>query len=377
MLLGFTYGFIFLHYYKGDDTWALNYESIEEHQKLLSDPWRFIKELDPRQHWGDYSFQMNMLYYLSKLEHWLITKPLGLFNIISSGNYYVNMVLFNSIVFWGHYWLFCALLKEFPAKRKVLLITIFFIPSIVFWLSGIRSEGMLLFFMGMLLLQFYKWIYHRKKAALALSIFALLWIVIIRNTLAILFIPALISWWLSIRFSKKPLPVFIYVYSVSAVIFFGSMLVFPRSNLGSLVVDRQKEFLQLRGNTRFALDTLQANPTSFIKVLPQAVQNTFLRPYPWEWKGLLQLISALEILGFWALAVFFVFRKDPEWKNYSRHPLLLCLLFFGLSLYVFVGYSVPFPGAIIRYKIPGELFLIIVISICIKWEFFKSRKLIF
>jgi hypothetical protein len=35
--------------------------------------------------------------------------------------------------------------------------------------------------------------------------------------------------------------------------------------------------------------------------IPLALVNVFLRPFPWEARGLMQLVSSLEICGFWAL----------------------------------------------------------------------------
>jgi hypothetical protein len=61
------------------------------------------------------------------------------------------------------------------------------------------------------------------------------------------------------------------------------------------------------------------------------------------------------------IAIFF---HEKKWKQIINRPLLLLLLFYGISQIIFIGYVVPFPGAIVRYKSIPEIFLMIVI-VCI------------
>ena len=64
-----------------------------------------------------------------------------------------------------------------------------------------------------------------------------------------------------------------------------------------MVADRQQAFMRLKG-TSFPLDTLKPTVKSFATTLPQAVGNTFIRPFPWEIEGLLQAMASLDILIF-------------------------------------------------------------------------------
>jgi hypothetical protein len=133
-------------------------------------------------------------------------------------------------------------------------------------------------------------------------------------------------------------------------------------------VARQHQFLELEGNTRFALDTLRPNALSFLKVLPQAVNNTLLRPYPWEAKGVLQYAAALEIILFIVLVIVALLRPAKNRRELLGHPLILTLLFTAVLLYIVTGYTVPFPGAIVRYKVIGELFFLSVLTLCTDWQ---------
>jgi hypothetical protein len=366
-LMACAYGYLFMHYYGGDDTWKYNELSLHEYKLLMEHPGEFFWELTPATAWrnsGGHIWQALSL-YLVDLEYCMIAKTLGIFNIISRGNYYANAIFFSFLTFWGHYWLFQLLAGIFPQKRKILLAIIFFFPPVVFWLSGIRADGLILVFLSLLLLHAWKWIEQHRKTSILYLLAGLAGIFILRNEIILLLAPALISWWIIVRFNRKPIPVLSIVYGIAVIVFFGSTWLPGVPNLPAMIVIRQEEFMALKGNTRFQLDTLHPTIGSFLQVLPQAISNTFLRPFIWEAQGILQIMTALEIMFLWALILFATVRRDKS-IGFSTHPLLLILLIFSVSLYLFIGYITPFPGAIVRYKIIPELLLIACFALVLK-----------
>src|SRR6478672_4063632 len=101
------------------------------------------------------------------------------------------------------------------------------------------------------------------------------------------------------HFNWKPPAVFLSTLIISILIFFGSAIISSTFNLPALVVSKQHEFFQLKGNTVFALNPLQPNVKSFVSTFPQAFANVFLRPYPWEAKGIWQWAACAETFLFW------------------------------------------------------------------------------
>lgn len=369
VLMGFLYGYIFLTWYNGDDTWYFHNGSIEEHEKLLRDPVQFFADLNPIPAFEQQeTFAKGWYYYLSDLEFWLLSKPMAIFNFISGGNYYVNVVFFNFIVCWGHLWLYQLYLKEFPLHRKVLFIAIFLVPTVVFWLSGIRGDGFIVFFLGLLLLHFHKWVNRGGSRSWIYIIIGLAGITILRSVLVLLLIPSLLSWWIAVRFGTRIFLSTAIIYGTYILLFFGTLLISPQKSLPAFVANRQQEYFKLKGNTRFNLDTLQPSLKSFTAILPQSINNSFLRPYVWEAKGFFQWAASIEVLLLILLGLLFVFKNEPGFAEHFKKPLILFPLLFAITMYIFVGYTIPFPGAIIRYKIPAELLLIIVFATGINWN---------
>lgn len=368
--MGILYGYIFLHYYKGDDTWYFHNGSIEEYQKLLNNPWQFIADFNPLPAFErNESFERGWYYYLSDLEFWLITKPMAIFNFISGGNYYVNVVFFNFIVCWGLLWLFQLYAGLFPEKKTVLYTAIFLMPGLLFWLSGIRGDGLIAFFLGLLIPAFYRFVHLRRRIDIIYILLALAGITILRSMILLVLVPALIGWFITVRFRTRAILTTAIVYGSCIVVFFGSTVLSPKQNLPAVVAAKQADYFRLTANTRFALDTLKPTLASYMGILPQSINNTFLRPYPWEAKGFLQVAASLEMLFIFVLILLAVVRADNNWSV----PPILFPLSFAVMLYVFIGYTIPFPGAIIRYKVIGLLFILVALSVCIQWK--KQFKL--
>lgn len=350
ILMGLAYGYLFLHFYHGDDTWKIHQQSIKETALLLSDPGQFfLNEYTPAeaiQKGG--TFKEICILYLNDLEYALVIKTVALFNLISQGNYYINVVLFNLVVFWGHYWLFIFFKDLFPFARKRLFVVIFLFLPAVFWLSGIRADGLLFFFFSLFLLNTY-----RRKNIL-LTIIAFTGMFVLRPQFAILLLTAFIPYLLSLKLKIPPLRIFIASYIIAVILFFAT-------GLQHMVVEKQQQFSKLTG-TRFNMKGLEPGVLSFIEAFPKAVNHTFLRPYPWEANNILQLFYSLEIIFFWLIIITAIIKSHKAWKERLFRPVILMLLFFCVSAYVLTGYIVPFPGAIVRYKIIPELIILCIAS---------------
>jgi len=357
VILGLLYGYIFLHFYNGDDTWKFFRASLAETELLLNNPRLFfINEFTPFNalRTGANAYEVIAI-YLNDLQYVLVVKTMAVMNLVTNGNYYFNVVLFNGIVFFGHYWLYRVLSDVFPQKKKIYFIIIFFFLPAVFWLSGIRVDGILFFFLSMLLRGLTR---GRKTAFSSVTVvIGFAGVLICRPQVALFAAMAGIGYYLHMRFGRPGLA-YGSVYLVALFIFF-----LPATNFSGIIAAKQNEFSNLKG-TKFRLDKLEGSPVSYLKVLPQAAGNTFLRPVPWETKGILQLMASAEVVVFWIIIIASVVYRHSFWRVRLFQPVVFMLLVLGITTYIFIGYIVPFPGAIVRYKaIPALLILCSMASI--------------
>jgi len=350
IFMGCLYGWLLLHFYGGDDTWNFFNESKESTDLLLLHPGQFFHEFSPA-----YSLQVTgyhgweaLMFYINNFERWFMIKGLAILNLLSGKNYYIDVLWFEFLTITGPLLLFKLLARDFPQRTGMNFLLIFFIPSVIFWCSGIRAEALIL--LGIVLLIYNGEAYARKPGAGNVSgmLFGFIILLLIRYQFLAVFLPAFLAYIISVKKKASGPFLFVRVFTVAILIFGVSLFLPPPFQLSRPVQHAQESFFRLQGNTRYALDSLKPGLLSFLKVLPRAVENSVIRPFPWEGKNLMQSVSSIDILFLMAGILYFFL--GPGRKQQISHPLYWLFLFYGISQLIIIGYVVPFPGAIVRYR---------------------------
>ena len=364
-IIGCIYGFLFLTVYNGDDTWQYHQLSLQEYEVLKSNPIIFIADLF--QH--HYKQSQALTFFNSESSYWkdlqynILIKMLAVFNIISRGHYYINVLFFNVITFWGHYFLYKLLVSHFPSKKQILFLIVFLFPPLLFWESGIRKDGLIfpaitgcIYYFTLLLSN------GRKIKYLILCLLFFCFVFLIRNFVAMSLLPVFIAYYISVYYNKRIITVTAIILSICMVLFFLTNFAPDGLNLPKQMAQRQHKFLELKGNSYLPIDPLNNKISSYIKDFPAALNHSFLRPYITEGKSPLLLVSALENLLMMIILILAI-RKYQSLFNLLRNPLWVSLITFAVINYLIIGYTVPFFGAIIRYRILFEVLLIIPLFI--------------
>lgn len=363
IIFGTIYGYFFLQQYGGDDTWMINTDSLVELQKLTSRPGQFFEDIDIFRLVSENGWSDGLRIFREKLEWALLIKPLAIANLWSQGNYYINVVFFSGISFWGAFWLYRLVKSIRPDFSKWTYLVLFLYPPTLFWLSGIRGDALLFFFFSLTLWQFYQWLGTRRVKNAAGWLIGLAGMLVIRTVFGIMLLPALIGWWLVVGWKWPAKKAFSRVYAVAILLFFCSGLLPGPLNGPAQVVERQEQFFSLKGNTRVNIGRLKADPVSFLQILPQAIDNVFWRPYPWEARGMVQYAVVIQNIFLICLLMLFIVRRYPGRAILSGAPLFLVLFCFSLSAYLSIGYTIPFPGALVRYRAIPETCLLLIVGI--------------
>lgn len=99
-----------------------------------------------------------------------------------------------------------------------------------------------------------------------------------------------------------------------------------------------------------------------IKNIPSAIVNKIVRPYPWDsgsWLKHLAFIENSVLLFFLILGMIY----QKEIKNKKIRNVILVLTLFALSILLVVGWTTPVLGAIVRYKVPATLIIVLIILV--------------
>lgn len=350
VLAGMAYGYAYAHYFEISDSWMLYNESLKEYQYLLHNPSAFFST--------DLQFN-NMTDVFSNADNatWknfddnLFIKLLGILNILSGGNYYLTVVLFNFFPTLGLYYLYVTVQKSLASHKLLTFLLIFLLPSCLFWNSGIHKDGLIVFFSGALIYCICRSIYYRpnwKLTTVAIICFA--FIFLFRNVTALLLVPGITAWIWSVSLGRKHYISYLVLYTVFFCLFFVSSLLSPKFNLPLKLSEKQHEFLALKGNSLLPLTPLEPTVKSFVSVFPEAVNHVFLRPYPTEVTGIFQLMSFLENIFTFSILIIAIWKFRSNLSTALLHPFAIFLIALALSGLLLTGYIIPFTGAIVRYK---------------------------
>ena len=273
---------------------------------------------------------------------------------ISGENIHVHTVFFCFFSFVG-----CILLlKVFQSflsngkKKWVLLVVLF--PSFLFWTSGGLKEAIIVLGLGLLL---YGFLLFREKRFIAvllvLSGFVLM--LIVKYFLLLCILPALSVYYLFME--KQSLKTALLKYSAVLVLsLIGIVLIAPvnkKLDFIRMIAKKQKHAIDeahyMKAGSYSEVPVVEQNIGSIVKTLPTGLWNSMLKPYLWQSRNPMMLLSAVENVGLLLLLILaLVFRRRDGNLNYN---ILFFMLTAMLPYLCFIGIMTPVLGNLVRYKV--------------------------
>lgn len=371
VMAGILYGWVGVYY--GElaqmvDTWGYHFESVQEYHLLQSSPGQFFSSIFHNSYQEGYTkFLASENSWWNDLKGTFLVKILAIFNLASMGNYYVNVIFYSFITFFGPIALYRVMKDVYPNNHLPIVMATFLVPSFIYWTAGIHKDGIIFAGIALVIYQLYFGLKEQRFPFLRvlLILIGLLLVLALRNFLVIPFIPALLAWVVASKAKAKPWVVFTAIYLLFIVLFFTARYIHPRLDFPEAVVARQQAFLKLGGGSAVNVKLLEPTMGSFLQNTPQALSLTIIRPYLSDIRHLLSLAAAAEINFLLLLVIIcLVFRK----RNTSPTPFLHFCIFFSFSLLLMIGYSVNILGAIVRYRSVVLPLLIIPVVAGANWK---------
>jgi len=369
IVFSFIGSYFNLYYFPVSDSVAFHNGGLAEFDLLLHHTREYFTNIFLDSHSNGYSRFLDVSNsYWNDTKSNLLYKMLSIFDIFSGKNFFINTLFFNFLVFFGVVALYKVFIKIFPDSFYQLIICIFLLPSALFFTAMIHRDGLILLSISMVIYHifFLRNDHQFSWKKMLIILFFLLLILLVRNFVFITLAPALLAWIIAQRKPKYAFVSFIGVYVLMAVLFFCSGFISPKTNLPEYVSERQIAFI---GISKLGASTININPLypnfrSFFNNAPQALNHTLMRPYITEIKSLIYIPFALEIILYELLILILIFYRK---KNLSINPLVYFCLFFSISMFLVIGYTVPIMGAIVRYRSIYFILLLLPMACYIDW----------
>ena len=352
VLVGCLHNIIAWRYYpEHGDIWRLFAFSLSDRHLLMTHQYSQLLADNSRWTW----FSHNSVIFI-----------LMILNFFSFDNLYIDTLLFAFPVFLGAIALYRVFRRRFPAD-PLTAITVFLLPSTLFWTACIHREAVLYMALGFF---FYGLdrifastrpsspptspFLHRKCL---FTIFFFLLIIYFRPVVAALLIPALLAWW----WTERPLPrrhAWLLAGACAGILvilsFIPGLAAWPINFLSR----SQGEFRDLEGHSRLYLPMLDGSWNSLLRAFPSAVLNGLFEPLPGSGGQKIYLAFSMELILIWivALAAVILHSTHPLKPRISAPPPVptlafsRCCILFALLGMLLVGLIVPFAGAIVRYR---------------------------
>lgn len=350
-------------------------DSKAETDWLLSNPKAFAADLFA----NHYSQSGNLFSctnsFWNDLKTTFFVKLLAVLNIFSGKNYYINLLFFNSFFMFGGVAFYRLFKDNFIINKWVLLVMVFFTPSFLFWCSGIHKDGVIFSATAISIFIFQKAIkdkFNFIRLSIITACFALIFL--LRNYYLLAIIPAFVSWFIVEKTKIKATVCFALMTSFCLLVLMVSSLFPITKSVCESIVQKHDEFLTLNGNTKFETPTLEANTKSIISYFPFAMQSSLLRPFPNNIKSKGELLAMLENYIFLIVLIIAVIVAFYKKNKMLDSPIILTCILIGFFLLLFIGYTVCFDAAIIRYR-SVSFPLLIVPSIIIIFGKLKNQHL--
>ena len=300
-----------------------------------------------------------------------VSRYSAIFCLLGAKSFLITSLLTASFSYIGIWKLYRLFTINYPGTKKGLAICILFMPSLIFWGSGIMKDSYVLGAACWFSYNFYHVFIIRKKILLnALLLIINISIIMTLKPYVILSILPGALLWLNNAYLKQVSSGFvkILVMPLLGLIILGGGFLLYR-NMGSLMGDYgnidqavekakiiQQDLLREEqyGVNNYNLGKIDGTAGGMTSIAPLAIFTALYRPLFFEIGSPMMVISAIENTMLLLLTLFLFLKTNPRkiFRIILYEPLLLYSIFFSLLLAFGVGMASTNFGALTRYKIP-------------------------
>jgi hypothetical protein len=397
ILGGLGFGLIYIFYYGGGDTVAYYQTAYAFCELFYHDTGTFVETF-----FGEASKEavsvfsektghpLHSIYFNDQTR--FVMKCLVPIMLLTGKSYFLTTLLISIGSYWGIWRLYLTFVSHFPQYARNLAIGILFMPSVVFWGSGILKDSFTLTATCFFLAEINNVILRKKawwKSALVIIIAS--WMIIsIKPYIFLILLPGALVWMFYtyiktirnrlFRYSVLPL---IYVIIIGGSYFlltslgdqFGKFSV--DQALQTAVVTQQDLKQEYYQGSSFDIGSFEPTIIGVLSKFPQATVAGLFRPFVWESNNVVMLLSGVENFFILFVTVWVLVQLRWSWikKMIGDYPILLCSVVFSVLFGFMIGLTTSNFGALVRFKIPlVPMYMATMLILFSKVESFKIVK---
>lgn len=364
-------GFLYQFYYEGGDTFNFHtHGSRHIWDAFVDSPAKGFDLLfsNGKNVNGVYQYT-SKIYFFRDPSSYFVIRIAAFFDLITFSSYSATAVLFSLVGFTGGWTFFITMYRLRPDLHKWIAAAILFIPSVVFWGSGLLKDTITFGCLGLLTYSLDK-LYRRERMVSSgvLAVLCAFVIFSVKKYILLCFLPAALLWFYlrQVKTIKsqmvKIMTVPFLVLFIGGASYYSIVMVSEgdrRYSLDKIAETAMITAYDIRywtgrdAGSGYSLGELDGSFASMLKLAPQAVNVSLFRPYFWEVRNPLMLLSALEGTALLLFTLFVLYKRKGYWMAAMREtPVVMFCLVFSITFAFAVGVSTFNFGTLSRYKIP-------------------------
>jgi hypothetical protein len=362
---------IYQFYYGGGDTFGFYKHSLVINSSLndsFSTWFGLITHQSADSNPQLYAYASRMDWY-NDPSSYLVAVIAAILGLLNGTTYLPIALLFAYFSFTGIWAMYRTFANLYPKVHKELAFAFLFIPSTFVWGSAIFKDTVCMFGLGWMVYTTFRIFVNKDFSAsnLFMLVLSFYLIAIIKIYILLAFLPAL-GLWLLLTYSHKIhqwslrwlVNIFFSALTIGGFFFFSQRFAdelnkYSLEKVAKTAAVTRGWIAYASGDEGSAYDLGAFEPTllGMISKFPQAVVVTLFRPFLWESRKIIVLLSALEALVFLYFTLKAVFlKKGKIFSIIGKDASLMFFLVFSLIFAFAVGISSYNFGALSRYKIP-------------------------
>lgn len=363
-------GFIYQFYYWGGDTYNFHtHGSRHIWEAFMDSPEKGLGLLFSGGEHGLYYEYSSKIPFFTDPASFFIIRLSAVFDLLTFSSYSATAVCFSVVSFVGMWMFFLTFYRKYPQIHWQLALAVFFIPSVFFWGSGLLKDTLMIGCLGILTFETDRLFFRKRFSILhvLLLIVSVVCIFSVKKFILQAFVPAALLWIYMGNLNKiSSLVLRVLLFPVLiAISILSTYYSFVKIGEGDrrYAVENIAKTAQITAydirfytgrdaGSGYTLGELDGSFTSMLKLAPLAINVSLFRPYLWEVKNPLMLLSGLESLTFFILTMTLIFKYRLDVARAFRNPDVSFSFVFALIFAFAVGVSSFNFGTLSRYKIP-------------------------
>lgn len=381
---GLFFSYIYLVYYGDGDTVYYYSGSGTIVNMAKKDVFAFVQLM-----FGERTPELRSLFdwstgyptYFKDANAWAVCRFMVPFYVAGLGSYWGSTIIMNAVLLIPMWRFYQMLVRLYPQQKQYMAIAVFYMPSLVFWSSGILKDV----WCYVALLQLYLCVYQifiRKKRMLKSILLYIFWAYILISIRPFMFYTAFVTTllWVGFRWIQTIESGLVKTLAFPLImVLMGVTIIVAISELGdvaegkyatvdsmlehAVIIQQDLSRTEAYGENTFDIGEFDASVPSMISKAPVAIVAGMFRPFIWEARSMLMIFSGIESAFLIGMLLYLLFRTGfiGFFALVQKDPFLVSCLAFAVLFGFFVGLTTANFGALVRYKIALIPFFSIVL----------------